>query len=87
MSYESPRVLRLTIEFHVPVGLRKNIRWPRVETALETFTRSVQVLAGEVFPWASEMRVRHEWLYAWHDDQREPVALPATEYNTVDNEK
>lgn len=79
---ESPRVLRLTFEFHVPVGLRVNIRGERMKAAAEAFTSAVQVLASQVFPWASKMRVRTEWSYAWYDDQPEPVQLPATEKNT-----
>lgn len=79
---ESPRVLRLTFEFHVPLGLRTNIQGSRVQKAAEAITSAVQALAGQVFPWASEMRVRHEWSYAWHDHQPEPISLPATDKNT-----
>lgn len=81
-GYEAPRVLRVTFEFRVPVGLRKNIRFERVKSALEAFTSSVQVLAGRVFPWADEMRVRHEWSYAWYDSQPEPIKLAPTPENT-----
>ncbi|MFF3516173.1 hypothetical protein [Streptomyces sp. NPDC002573] len=79
---ESPRVLRLTFEFHVPVGLRVNIRGERMKAAAAAFTSAVQALASQVFPWASKMRVRTEWSYAWYDDQPEPVQLPPTEKNT-----
>ncbi|MET9731987.1 hypothetical protein ABZZ79_15440 [Streptomyces sp. NPDC006458] len=79
---ESPRVLRLTFEFHVPVGLRTNIQGTRVRKAAEQFTSAVQALAATVFPWASQMRVRHEWSYAWYDGQPDPIELPATEKNT-----
>lgn len=82
-SYESPRVLRITFEFRVPVGLRKNVRFERVKAAAEAVTSSVQVLASQVFPWASEMRVRHEWSYAWYDHQPKPIQLPATADNTL----
>jgi hypothetical protein len=82
-SYESPRVLRITFEFRVPVGLRKNVRFERVKAAVEAFTSSIQVLAGQVFPWANEMRVRHEWSYAWYDHQPDPIQLPATADNTL----
>ncbi|MFC9280853.1 hypothetical protein [Streptomyces collinus] len=81
-SDDSPRVLRLTFEFHVPVGLRANIHGSRVKKAAEAFTSAIQGLAGQVFPWASEMRVRQEWSYAWYDHQPDPITLPATDKNT-----
>ncbi|MEE1764382.1 hypothetical protein [Streptomyces sp. SP18BB07] len=81
-SEESPRVLRLTFEFRVPIGLRVNIRGERMRAAAEAFTSAVQALASQVFPWASEMRVRHEWSYAWYDHEPDPIELPATEKNT-----
>ncbi|WP_328940358.1 hypothetical protein OG259_00695 [Streptomyces sp. NBC_00250] len=80
---ESPRVLRITIELRVPVGLRKNVRFERVKTAAEAFKSAIQALAGQVFPWANEMRVRTEWSYAWYDDQPEPIQLPATAENSL----
>jgi hypothetical protein len=81
-SEESPRVLRITFEFRVPIGLRVNIRGERMRSAAEAFTSAVQALASQVFPWANEMRVRHEWMYAWYDHQPEPIELPATDKNT-----
>lgn len=79
---ESPRVLRLTFEFHVPVGLRVNIRGERMRMAAKAFTSAVQALASQVFPWADTMKVRTEWSYAWYDEQPEPIELPATDKNT-----
>ncbi|MFK0279503.1 hypothetical protein ACIQVL_03380 [Streptomyces sp. NPDC090499] len=67
----------------MPVGLRKNVRFERVKAAAESFTSSVQVLAGQVFPWAAEMRVRHEWSYAWYDHQPDPIQLPVTADNKL----
>jgi hypothetical protein len=78
---DSPRVLRLTFEFHVPRGLRANIRNERRFEAVEAITGAVQALASRVFPWADRMTVRHEWSYAWWD-KTEPVALPTTDKNT-----
>jgi hypothetical protein len=87
-SEDSPRVLRLTFEFHVPVGLRTNIHGDRMRAAATAFTTAVQTLATQVFPWASKMKVRHEWSYAWYDsdldpEKREPISLPATDKNTA----
>ncbi|CAM5237066.1 hypothetical protein [Streptomyces griseomycini] len=78
---ESPRVLRLTFEFHVPVGLPTNIHGSRVTKAAEAFTSAVQALASQVFPWADRIEVRREWCYAWQD-KSETVHLPATDKNT-----
>ncbi|MEU3199621.1 hypothetical protein [Streptomyces sp. NPDC006996] len=78
---DSPRVLRLTFEFHVPRGLRVNIRNDRRFIAVEALIAAVQSLAGQVFPWASKMTVRHEWSYAWWDETVERE-LPTTEKNT-----
>ncbi|MGX1268039.1 hypothetical protein [Streptomyces phaeoluteigriseus] len=78
---ESPRVLRLTFEFHVPIGLRVNIHGSRVQKAGEAFASAMQALAAQVFPWADRMTVRREWLYSWQDHQQ-PVQLPATDKNT-----
>ena len=78
---EAPRVLRLTLEFHVPVGLHTNIHGSRAVKAVEAFTSAVQALAGQVFPWADRLKVRREWVYAWQDHS-ETVSLPATEKNT-----
>ncbi|MGW2550100.1 hypothetical protein [Streptomyces sp. NPDC001635] len=78
---ESPRVLRLTFEFHVPVGLRVNIQGARMKAAAAAITSAVQALAGQVFPWANKMKVRTEWSYVWYDDQPEAIELPATDKN------
>ncbi|MGY4936170.1 hypothetical protein ACWD7T_34800 [Streptomyces sp. 900116325] len=54
-----------------------------MRSAAEAFTSAVQALASQVFPWANEMKVRHEWMYAWYDHQpEEPIQLPATDKNT-----
>lgn len=87
-SEESPRVLRLTFEFHVPVGLRTNIHGDRMRAAATAFTIAVRTLADQVFPWADKMKVRHEWSYAWYDsdldpEKREPIELPKTDKNTA----
>ncbi|MET8717380.1 hypothetical protein ABZV52_29890 [Streptomyces sp. NPDC004735] len=78
---DAPRVLRLTFEFHVPRGLRANIQnKPRLE-AVQALIGAVQSLAGQVFPWADRMTVRHQWDYAWHDETLERT-LPMTSKNT-----
>ncbi|MER6616316.1 hypothetical protein [Streptomyces xantholiticus] len=52
-----------------------------MKAAAMAFTSAVQSLAGQVFPWASTMKVRHEWSYAWHDES-DAIALPTTDKNT-----
>jgi hypothetical protein len=79
---EAPRVLRLSFEFHVPQGLKANIRSEKVENAMARITGTVQGLAEVVFPWADRVTVRSEWLYAWVDNAEE-IPLPATTMNTV----
>lgn len=79
---ESPRVLRLTFELHIPKGLRRNIQFKRVEQAADRITGAVQGAAVTVFPWADHMTVRKEWSYAWADWSEE-VALPASPENTT----
>ncbi|MER6109349.1 hypothetical protein [Streptomyces hirsutus] len=79
---DSPRVLRLTFEFHVPTGLRVNIHGSRVKKAAGAFTTAVQAMAAQVFPWADRMTVRREWSYVWQDHQPDAIQLPATEKNT-----
>ncbi len=78
---QSPRVLRLTFELEVPAGLRRNIHWTRIESAISTFIGVVQGVATNAFPWAARMTVRREWLYRWHDETS-PVDLATTEFNT-----
>ncbi|MEU5748196.1 hypothetical protein ABZ804_21990 [Streptomyces sp. NPDC047726] len=80
-SSDVPRVLRLTFEFHVPRGLRANIRNERRFEAVTALSAAVQTLAARVFPWADRMTVRHEWSYAWWDNS-EKITLPATDKNT-----
>jgi hypothetical protein len=43
----------------------------------------VQALASQVFPWASELKVRREWAYVHYDPELKPIPLPATDKNTV----
>ena len=81
MASDTPRVLRVTFEFHVPQGLNKNIRAARVEEAIEQLTATVQKAATRVFPWADRLVVQHDWSYRWWDEQQE-IELPETDYNT-----
>ncbi len=79
----SPRVLTLTFEFHVPEGLRANIRGKRLDRAIERITGAVQSLAPQVFPWADRITVTYDWSYRWWHDQDE-LPLPPTDDNTVE---
>lgn len=80
---DTPRVLRISFEFHVRRDLSRNIHASRVHRALDTIADRVVGLAEGLFPWAHKVTVRKEWLYNWID-QPEIVALPATEDNTPD---
>jgi hypothetical protein len=77
----SPRVLRLTFDLQVPAGLRRNIHWPRIETAVSTFIGVMQGVATNAFPWATSMKVRKEWMYLYHDSDQQ-VELASTDVNT-----
>lgn len=78
---ESPRVLRLTFELHIPKGLRRNIHFKRVEQAADRITGAVQGAVMTSFPWADRIHVRREWSYAWADSSDE-ITLPPSEDNT-----
>lgn len=80
---DTPRVLRISFEFHVRRELSRNIHTSRVNRALDTIADRVLGLAEGLFPWAHNVTVRKEWLYNWTDD-RYDVPLPATEDNTPD---
>lgn len=82
VGIESPRLLRLTFEISVPQGLRRNVQFKRVENAAAHITGAVQAAVVASFPWASAMRVRTEWSYAWAD-WSDDVPLPVTDDNTV----
>lgn len=79
---ESPRVLRLTFEIHIPKGLRRNIQFRRVEQAADRITGAVQGAVASAFPWADRIKVRKEWSYAWADWSEE-IVLPSSEENMV----
>lgn len=79
----SHRVLRLTFEFHVPEGLRANIRAARIEAAVAGMRGAVQSLAPSLFPWADRIVVRHDWSYRWIGGEDLVISLPATTENTV----
>ncbi|RZU28297.1 hypothetical protein EV284_6463 [Streptomyces sp. BK022] len=81
MTNDVPRVLRLTFEFHIPRGLRTNIRNDRRESAVASLISSVEALAHRLFPWADRMTVRQEWSYAWVD-RTETITLPENDLNT-----
>lgn len=81
VNNESPRVLRLTFDFHVPSGLRRNVHWSKVDAAISNFTTVAQGAAARVFPWATKLHVTSEWIYLWHRGE-EDVDLAATEENS-----
>lgn len=81
VNNESPRVLRLTFDLHIPAGLRRNVHWTKVEAAIATFVAVIQAAATRAFPWATKMRVTHEWIYLWNHES-EWVELATTEFNT-----
>ena len=79
---ESPRMLRVTYEIYVPMGLRKNIQFRRVQQAADRITGAVQGAVTGSFPWADRIKVRTEWSYQWYDSPDE-IPLPSTSENTV----
>lgn len=81
MTDGTPRVLRVSFEFHVDRELKKNIQWGRIERALEAITQRVIGMAETVFPWAWKVTVRKQWVYNWHDDTEIHI-LPSTSDNT-----
>lgn len=81
-GYESPRVLRLTYEIHIPKGLRRNVQFKRVEQAADRITGVVQGAVSGAFPWANRIKVRKEWSYAWAD-WSEDIVLPSSDENEV----
>lgn len=78
----SHRVLTLSFEFHVPEGLRSNIRGVRIDAAIGAISAAVQSLAPTHFPWADRVIVRSQWAYRWSQDDT-TVHLPTTSQNTV----
>lgn len=79
---DTPRVLTLTFKLQVPAGLRANIHFPRIESAIAAFTGAVQGLAGTVFPWADRLHVAQSWSYEWFSDSID-IELPKSGKNTV----
>ncbi|GAA0645492.1 hypothetical protein GCM10010174_80560 [Kutzneria viridogrisea] len=79
---DTPRVLTLTFKLQVPSGLRANIHFPRIESAIAAFTGAVQGLAGTVFPWADRLQVQQSWSYEWFATTTD-IDLPQTAKNTV----
>lgn len=78
----APRVLMITFEFHIPEGLRADVRTARIEKAVARITGAVQAMAGEVFPWADRLVITNNWSYRWWNES-ETVKLPATDSNSV----
>lgn len=78
----APRVLSLTFEFHIPEGLRADVRSARIEKAVARISGAVQAMAGDVFPWADRLVITNTWSYRWWSES-EDVTLQATDSNTV----
>lgn len=78
----APRVLTLTFEFHIPEGLRADVRTARIEKAVARITGAVQAMASEVFPWADRLVITNNWSYRWWDET-ETIKLPETDQNLV----
>lgn len=64
----SPRRLTLTFELSVPEGGEHNIRNKRIDHAISHLTALVQGALPLVFPWATMLKVRSQWDYAWRDE-------------------
>ncbi|WP_424847805.1 hypothetical protein [Streptomyces sp. SAI-129] len=54
-----------------------NIRNTRRMAAVKALVAAVEALAAREFPWAQTMTVRHEWMYAWHDETEERKMPPS----------
>lgn len=81
VNTESPRVLRLTFELRIPEGLRRNVHWSKVDSAISHFVTVMQGTATRVFPWATKLSVTSEWIYLWNRVE-ENVDLATTEENS-----
>ncbi|MFI5822874.1 hypothetical protein ACIA8I_27835 [Streptomyces rishiriensis] len=78
----TPRVLRISFEFHVPRTLKGvNIRGADVDKALNTMADRIIGLAEGLFPWSNKVTVRKEWLYNW-TDYTDTFDLPPTDKNS-----
>lgn len=81
-SEGTPRSLRISFEFQVPRSLKGvNIRDVAVQKALDTVAERVIGLSEGLFPWATELTVRKQWVYNWTDDT-ETVPLQAAAKST-----
>ncbi|WP_329485023.1 hypothetical protein OG618_00225 [Kitasatospora sp. NBC_01246] len=77
----TPRALRISFEFEVPRGLKRNIHGAKIQKALDTISDRVIGLAEGLFPWAAKVTVRKQWVYNWTDDT-DTYELPANADNT-----
>lgn len=78
----APRVLTITAEFHVPEGLRRDVRAARVDAAIARITGVLEGLAATVFPWADRLVITHDWSYRWNRGTS-TIELPPSGDNTV----
>lgn len=84
-STGTPRALRISFEFEVPQGLRTNIRDTGYQKALDAIAeRVIGWCEGSegLFPWASRVIVRKQWVYNWVDNTK-TIPLQATDKNTL----
>jgi hypothetical protein len=79
----TPRSLRVSFEFQVPRSLRGvNIRDDAVQKTLDTFRERVIGMSEGLFPWATELTFRKQWVYNW-TDHTEVIPLQANAKNTA----
>jgi hypothetical protein len=57
----------LTFEILVPRELRHKIRTQEQRNATQRIIGAVVAAVQVAFPWAYEIRARHEFMYAWDD--------------------
>jgi hypothetical protein len=77
-----PRSLRISFEFEVPRTLKGvNIRHTGYQKAMDTIADRVIGMSEGLFPWASQVIVRKQWVYNWIDNTK-TITLPETDANT-----
>ncbi|WP_067467961.1 hypothetical protein [Nocardia amamiensis] len=80
----TPRVLKLSFEFHVAADSISNIQGRHLERAVDRIETAVRTMGADAFPWADRLVVNREWNYAWWantDLAHDEYELPANEYN------
>ncbi|MFE6919705.1 hypothetical protein ACFVAV_01535 [Nocardia sp. NPDC057663] len=81
----TPRVLKLSFEFHVAEDSISNIQTRHLERAVDRIETAVRTLGADSFPWADRLVVNREWNYAWWANTERAYAeydLPTNGYNS-----